>query len=82
MMLHPFRDEQLLENQIEEDFLEMRMRYRAYIGHECELPTRKGDLELYDWMNRAKANYNSYIDNCRHCPWELFNYINSLGKNM
>lgn len=81
-ILQTFRDAHLPENKIEEDFLEMCQRYRAYIEHEYELPTRKGNLELYDWMNRSKANYNSYIDNRRHYLTELFNYINSLGFNI
>lgn len=48
-------------------------RVNAELWRDCEYG------ELYDWMSRSKANYNSYIDNRRHYLTELFNYINSLG---
>ena len=81
-LLQTYRDAHIPENHLEENFLEMCQRYKAYIEREYELPSRQDDLELYEWMNRSKANYNSYIDNRRHYLTELFNYINSLGFNI
>lgn len=78
-MLQPYRDAHIPENQLEVKFLEMCQRYKAYIESEYELPTRQGNLELYDWMYRSKASYNSYIDNRRHYLTDLLKYINSLG---
>ena len=78
-MLQPFRDAHLPENMLEESFLEMCELYKAYIEHEYELPSYSSNQELYDWMKRAKASYNSYIDNRRHYLTELLNYIKSLG---
>lgn len=81
-LLLSYRDIHIPENSLEESFLEMCQRYKAYIEKEFELPTRQGDIELYDWMIRSKANYNSYIDNRRYYLTELFNYIRSLGFNI
>jgi hypothetical protein len=81
-MLQSFRDAHIPENQLEENFLEMCQRYKAYIESEYELPTRRGNPELYEWMYRSKANYNSYTDNRRYYLSELFKYINSLGFNI
>ncbi len=78
-VLQPFRDAHLPENEIEETFLDMCHRYKSYIDQEYELPNRLNGIELYDWMNRSKANYNSYIDNRRQYLTDLFNYITSLG---
>lgn len=77
--LAPFRDAHLPENETEERFLETCEEYKAHIENEYDLPTRRDNPELYDWMRRSKDNYNSYIDNRRHYLTELFNYIHSLG---
>ena len=74
-----FRDAHLPENETEERFLETCEEYKAHIENEYDLPTRRDNPELYDWMRRSKDNYNSYIDNRRHYLTELFNYIHSLG---
>lgn len=77
--LEPFRNAHLPENENEERFLEACEEYKAYIENEYDLPTRRDNPELYDWMRRSKENYNSYIDNRRYYLTELFNYIHSLG---
>lgn len=80
--LQPFRDSHFPENETEERFLETCEQYRAHIEKEYELPTRGSNTELFDWMKRAKENYNSYIDNRRYYLMELFNYIHSLGFDL
>lgn len=56
--------------------------YKEYINeHHC-LPTTTTERELYDWMVRSKANYNSYIDNRRKYLTDLLIYIRSLGFNV
>ena len=80
--LQPFRDSHFPENETEERFLETCEQYKAYIEKEYETPTRRSNTELYDWMKRAKENYNSYIDNRRYYLTELFNYIHSLGFDL
>ena len=77
--LQPFRDLHYPENETEKIFLEFCEQYKAHIEKEYELPTRRTNIELYDWMKRAKDNYNSYIDNRRYYLTQLFNYILSLG---
>lgn len=77
--LEPFRQAHLPESDYEERFLETCEQYKAYIENEYDLPSRRDDPELYEWMRRSKENYNSYIDNRRYYLSELFKYIHSLG---
>ena len=80
--LQPFRDSHFPENETEERFLENCEQYKDHIEKEYELPTRSTNIELYDWMKRAKESYNSYIDNRRYYLTQLFNYIQSLGFDL
>lgn len=80
--LQPFRDLHYPENETEENFLEFCEQYKAHIEKEYELPTRRTNTELYDWMKRAKDSYNSYIDNRRFYLTQLFIYIQSLGFDL
>ena len=77
--LQPYRDAHLPENSLEEDCAEMCEKIKEFIQREYELPTRQSNIELFEWLSRSKANYNSYIDNRRYYLTELFNYIHSLG---
>ena len=66
-------------NSTENEFRNNCYEYRAYINSHYSLPTVSTTPELYSWMVRSKANYNSYVDYRRKYLTDLFNYIISLG---
>lgn len=66
-------------NATENEFRNNCRDYKAYINSHYALPTISVDPELYSWMVRSKANYNSYVDHRRTYLTDLFNYILSLG---
>ena len=63
----------------EEEFRNKCRDYKAYINSHYALPSVSTEPELYGWMIRSKANYNSYVDHRRKYLTDLFNYILSLG---
>ncbi|MDO4822728.1 MAG: DNA-directed RNA polymerase subunit alpha C-terminal domain-containing protein [Bacteroidales bacterium] len=66
-------------NSTESEFRNNCQRYKAYINSHHILPSSSADPELYGWMLRSKANYNSYVDHRRKYLTDLLNYILSLG---
>lgn len=66
-------------NAIENEFRNNCRDYKAYINSHYALPTLSEEPELYGWMIRSKANYDSYIDHRRKYLTDLLNYILSLG---
>ena len=75
------QDEQeyIPRNAIENDFRNNCRDYKAYINSHYALPTITTEPDLYNWMMRSKANYDSYVDHRRKYLTDLFNYILSLG---
>lgn len=71
--------EYIPRNATENEFRNKCQDYKSYINSHYALPTVSTDPELYSWMIRSKANYNSYVDHRRRYLAELFNYILSLG---
>lgn len=66
-------------NATENDFRNKCRDYKAYINSHYALPTNSTEPEMYSWMMRSKANYNSYVDHRRKYLTDLFNYVTSLG---
>lgn len=66
-------------NATENEFRNKCRDYKAYINSHYALPSVSTEPELYGWMIRSKANYNSYVDHRRKYLTDLFNYILSLG---
>lgn len=66
-------------NATENEFRNNCQDYKAYINSHYALPNVTTERELYSWMLRSKANYNSYVDHRRKYLTELLNYILSLG---
>ena len=75
------QDEQeyIPRNALENDFRNNCRDYKAYINSHYALPTITTEPDLYNWMMRSKANYDSYVDHRRKYLTDLFNYILSLG---
>jgi len=66
-------------NLTENEFRNNCQRYKDFINSHYALPSVSTEPELYGWMIRSKANYNSYVDHRRKYMTDLFNYILSLG---
>lgn len=66
-------------NATENEFRNNCWDYKTYINNHHALPTASTEPELYSWMIRSKANYNSYVDHRRKYMTDLFQYIQSLG---
>nr|WP_256387356.1 sigma factor-like helix-turn-helix DNA-binding protein [Prevotella sp. P5-126] len=66
-------------NGTENEFRNNCQRYKDYINSHYALPSVSAEPELYSWMVRSKANYNSFVDHRRKYLTDLFNYILSLG---
>lgn len=66
-------------NATENDFRNKCRDYKAYINSHYALPTISTEPEMYSWMMRSKANYNSYVDHRRKYLTDLFKYVTSLG---
>ena len=71
--------EYIPRNATESEFRNKCQDYKAYINSHYALPSVSTEPELYSWMIRSKANYNSYVDHRRKYLTDLFNYILSLG---
>ncbi len=77
--LAQYQQDWIPQNATENDFKNKCNDYKDYINdHHC-LPTVTTGPELYAWIVRSKANYNSYTDNRRKYLTDLLNYIRSLG---
>lgn len=74
-----YEQEYIPRNLTENEFRSNCQRYKDYINSHYALPTISTEPELYSWMIRSKANYNSYVDHRRKYLTDLFNYILSLG---
>ena len=71
--------EYIPRNATESEFRNKCQDYKAYINSHYALPSVSTEPELYSWMVRSKANYNSFVDHRRKYLTDLFNYILSLG---
>lgn len=71
--------EYIPRNATESEFRNKCQDYKAYINSHYALPSVSTEPELYSWMIRSKANYNSYVDHRRKYLTDLFNYVLSLG---
>lgn len=71
--------EYIPRNATENEFRNKCQDYKSYINSYYALPSVSAEPELYGWMIRSKANYNSYVDHRRKYLTDLFNYILSLG---
>ena len=71
--------EYIPRNATESEFRKKCQDYKAYINSHYALPSVSTEPELYSWMIRSKANYNSYVDHRRKYLTDLFNYVLSLG---
>lgn len=77
--LDRYQQERIPRNADENVFRNNCNDYKDYINsHHC-LPTVNTEPDLYAWMARSKAKYNSFEDNRREYLTDLFNYIRSLG---
>lgn len=57
--------EYIPRNAIENEFRNNCRDYKAYINAHYALPTVSTEPELYSWLVRSRANYNSYVDHRR-----------------
>lgn len=66
-------------NSTENEFRNNCRSYKEYINSHYTLPSVAEEPDLYAWMKRSMANYNSYVDHRRKYLTDLLYYIQSLG---
>ena len=66
-------------NSYEIEFLNNCNDYKDFVNRNHILPNRKNGVELYNWLNRSKANFNSYTDFRRKYLIDLLSEVASYG---
>lgn len=78
-MIQSYKELHYPENSYELECRNLCDDYKEYIETNYDLPTRQDNQNLYDWMKKSLAEYDSYEDSRRFYLTELFKYIKSLG---